>query len=115
MTTAIETREFGTSDYVTEIQVRKEVRWGGFRAAIRVAPNGDPMADATIFVAAERWTGTQPRLILNSGDPGYRDWKTLLDEAPDAPVTWRVVGAARASRGDNQWLTHGPSPLLGSR
>lgn len=105
--------DFGTADYVSEITTVKAAEWGGFVALQVATPDGQSSPVATLLVTARQWSGIQPRLVLYHGQPGYADWRKLLDDAPEQLRTMRFVGSARASRsGFDQWLTHGPSALL---
>jgi hypothetical protein len=102
----IDPESFGTADYVSEIRVTHEVYWGGFRALF--VPDGQ-----AILIQAERWRGQQPRLALQAGDTGYKNWIEMLKETPERPFMIRCVGSRLAARNPiDQWLTHGPSPLL---
>lgn len=107
----IDPNTFGTADHVSAVKVVRKVQFGGFEAwLVDQAPTYQP-----IYVHATMWKGSQPRLILNPKEPGYDDWRRLLDATPEISETQRFVGAAEAARNTaDQWLTHGPSRLLSS-
>jgi hypothetical protein len=106
------TTDFGTADYVSEIETFRRVEWGGFAAELAYSPDADQFC-GTIFLCAVAWRGAQPRMVLRRGDAGYRDWARLLAGAPVERRIIRFVGSHHAARNvEDQWLTHGPSDLL---
>lgn len=101
---------YGSADFVSEIHTTKRVEWGGFEALLcRDGFEGKE----PILILAKMWTGAQPRLVLDGGHAGYKDWRKLLDAAPECNMLSRFVGSAQASSDVfSQWRTHGPSDLL---
>lgn len=104
---------YGTADFVSEVEIAREARWGGFLAQL-CASHG-PVGGETILLSATRWTGPQPRLVLECGGEGYQDWREVLERSPEDRHTICFVGSPLADRGWGQWLTMGPSPLIGNK
>lgn len=101
----IDPNTYGSAGRISSATFTRQVEFGGLRANLT--------RGGLIFVQALQWKGVQPRLVLRPGDAGYPDWRKLLDAAPESETTVRFVGAADAADNQiDQWLTHGPSPLL---